>query len=126
MAELTTTTGFTRTALEAALERDGSPASVALRRPAFEAFEAMPTPSPDTEEWRYTDLRGLDLSFDPFVPEPPADSLDHVAPGLLEAAGEIGGRSGLAVQHNSTVVTGDLDPAAAAQGVVFTSLERAT
>jgi Fe-S cluster assembly protein SufD len=126
MAEITTTTGFTRTGLEAALERDGSPTSAAVRRKAFEAFEAMPSPSPETEEWRYTDLRGLDLTFDPFVPQPPADSLDQVAPGLLEAAGEIGERSGLAVQHNSTVVMTHLDPDAAAQGVVFTSLDQAT
>ena len=43
-------------------------------------------PSPETEEWRYTDLRDLDLSFDAHVPEPAASSIDEVDPELLEAA----------------------------------------
>jgi Fe-S cluster assembly protein SufD len=122
MTELATTTGFTRAALEEAVRRDvDSPG----RREAFEAFEASPTPSPETEEWRYTDLRELDLSLDAFVPEPAAPSLDEVDPELLEAAGELGERSGLSIQHNSSMVTTHLDPAAAARGVLFTSLDEA-
>jgi Fe-S cluster assembly protein SufD len=39
-----------------------------LRRNAFEAYRDVPIPSQETEEWRYTDLSGLDLSFVPHVP----------------------------------------------------------
>jgi Fe-S cluster assembly protein SufD len=83
-------------------------------------------PSPDTEEWRYTDLREFDFSqFTPFADEPTAETLDEVKPDLLEAAGEVGDRGGLSIQHNSTVITTHLDPAEAARGVVFTSLDQA-
>jgi Fe-S cluster assembly protein SufD len=125
MTESTATTEFSPEALDE-LARDGTRAqSSAARRRAFDAFRAMPTPSPDTEEWRYTDLRELDLSFVPFAAETPATNLDQVRPELLEAAGEVGERAGLSIQHNSTVVISNLDPDAAARGVVFTSLDRA-
>jgi Fe-S cluster assembly protein SufD len=113
-------------ALEEAIRRDPGSATAAARRPAFDDFESMPTPSPETEEWRYTDLRGLDLSFDAYAPEPGAETLDQVSPAFLEAAGELGERSGLSIQHNSTVVTTHLDPGAAARGVLFTSLDEAS
>jgi Fe-S cluster assembly protein SufD len=125
MAELATTAGFTREALEEILRREPGNAGGHDRMAAFQAFEAMPTPTPDTEEWRYTDLRELDLAFDPYRPQPRADTLDQVEPGPLDAAGEMGERSGLSIQHNSTVVTTHLDPAAAAQGVVLASLDEA-
>ncbi|MGH2555050.1 MAG: Fe-S cluster assembly protein SufD [Actinomycetota bacterium] len=126
MADIATATGFTREALEMIRARDGNGALRALRNTAFEQFEAMPMPSPDTEEWRYTDLREFDLSqFTPFADEPTAETLDEVKPDLLEAAGEVGDRGGLSIQHNSTVITTHLDPAEAARGVVFTSLDQA-
>ena len=118
----TAITGFTRQALEELASRDGG----ARRTAAFERFEAMPVPSPETEEWRYTDLREFDLStFQPFRAEPTSANLDDVAPDILAAAGQVGDRSGLAIQHNSTVVTAHLDPELAAQHVVFTSLDEA-
>src|SRR5439155_26837690 len=123
MTESTATTGFSPEALDE-LAREGSRAqSSATRRQAFDAFQAMPTPSPDTEEWRYTDLRELDLSFVPFAAEAPVTNLDEVRPEILEAAGEVGERAGLSIQHNSTVVISNLNPDAAARGVVFTSLD---
>ena len=124
MAETSTTSGFTREALQEIAGRDGGPK--AWRTSAFEQFEAMPVPSPETEEWRYTDLRDLDLS--PFVPygeEPTAATLDDVRPEILSAAGAVGERSGLAIQHNSSVITAHLDPAEGAKGVVFTSVDEA-
>ena len=96
-----------------------------MRESAFEQFEAMPMPSPETEEWRYTDLRELDLTNEAFVPEPSAATLDQVDPGVLGALGEVGERAGLSIQHNSSVVTTHLDPAGAAQGVLFTSIDEA-
>ena len=37
-------------------------------RRRFEEFEALPVPSQETEEWRYTDLSDFDLDFVPFSP----------------------------------------------------------
>jgi Fe-S cluster assembly protein SufD len=50
-------------------------------------------------------------------------TLDDVDPAILEAAGDVGDRAGLAIQHNATVATIHLDPALAARGVSFTSLD---
>jgi Fe-S cluster assembly protein SufD len=118
--------GFTQDALAAIAA--ASPASngraAAMRREAFETFRSMAMPSPETEEWRYTDLRGLDLSaYDPFVPHERAESLDDVDPGVLAAVGTLGERAGLAIQHDSSIVSVHLDPAAAAAGVVFGSID---
>ena len=138
MAETSTKTGFTREALaEIASKFDGGLAeprtnqydamSMGERRSlAFKQFEAMPMPSPETEEWRYTDLRDLDLT--PFIPhaeEPSAANLDDVRPEILAAAGAVGERSGLAIQHNSSVITTHLDPAEASKGVIFQSVDEA-
>jgi len=126
LAELATTTGFNRDVLDEIPQRDGKGFLTSLRTRAFEQFEATPMPSPETEEWRYTDLREFDLSrFTAFAEEPRAETLDDVKPDLLEAAGEVGERSGLSIQHNSTVITTHLDPAEAAKGVVFTSIDGA-
>jgi Fe-S cluster assembly protein SufD len=35
-----------------------------LRKTAFEEFRSLPIPSPETEEWRYTDLSSFDLSYE--------------------------------------------------------------
>jgi Fe-S cluster assembly protein SufD len=124
MAQVSTAMGFTREALDASRLRDGNGFIGALREQAFLRFEAMPMPSPETEEWRYTDLRGFDLgSFQPYQEEPATEDLDGVRPELLEAAGDVGDRAGLAIQHNSRVVTAHLDPELARQGVVFASLD---
>jgi Fe-S cluster assembly protein SufD len=120
--------GFTGQAFEEIATRaaTGDPRLDALRERAFAQFQAMPVPSPETEEWRYTDLRGFDLSaFRAGAEEPAAGTLDDVNPDVLEAAGDVGDRAGLAVQHNSTVVMAHLDPALAARGVVFASLDEA-
>ncbi|HXF58174.1 MAG TPA: Fe-S cluster assembly protein SufD [Actinomycetota bacterium] len=116
--------GFTPEALEELSKRDGAYAR--LRAEAFEQFRTMPMPSPETEEWRYTDLREFDLS--PFVPlalRPAAATLDEVDPALLEAVGALGERAGLAIQHDSSVVSVHLDPDLAQRGVVFSSLDEA-
>jgi Fe-S cluster assembly protein SufD len=125
MAETATTTGFTRETLEDVLRRGGD-SSAAQRRDALERFEAMPIPSQATEEWRYTDLSHFDFSaYLPHAEEPEAANLDGVSADAVAAAGHIGDRAGLAIQHNSTVVTIHLDPALADRGVTFTSLDRA-
>ncbi len=96
-----------------------------LRKQAFEEFVALPIPSQETEEWRYTDLSGLDLGFTPWVPGGRAANLDGVPEALLAAAGDVGARSGLQIQRNSEVMTTHVDPALTAKGVILTDLDRA-
>jgi len=126
MAGTGISTGFTRETVGELVRRDADGFIGELRNRAFEQFEAMPTPSPETEEWRYTDMREFDLSaFAPLAEEPPAANLDDVQADALAAVGEVGDRGGLSIQHNSTVVTTHLDPGEAAKGVIFTSLDEA-
>ncbi len=96
-----------------------------LRKEAFDAFGALPMPSQETEEWRYTDLSGLELTFDPYTAGGRAENLDGVPGEILAAAGDVGARAGLQIQHNSEVMLGHLDPALAERGVIFTSLDLA-
>src|SRR5262245_58255510 len=115
--------GFEKQSLERVAANGGGSK---LREQAFERFEAMPLPSAETEEWRYTDLS--DLLLDTFSldgQEPDAASLDQVAPAAQQALGEVGDRSGLAVQHNSSLVLAHLDPAAEKAGVRFGSIDAA-
>jgi len=75
----------------------------AIRRAAFEQYGALPIPSPETEEWRYTDLSELDLSFVP-----------HVR----------GDGGGSAPHASLTMTTSNQD--LASKGVVFCDLDQAT
>ncbi|SRR6266571_7127842 len=106
----TAATGFSRAALDQILSRDVD-ALRPLREQAFGQFEALPVPSPETEEWRYTDLRAFDLNrFEPHKPEPWTTTLDQVPQHVLQAAGAVGERAGLSIQHNSSVISSHLDP----------------
>jgi Fe-S cluster assembly protein SufD len=97
----------------------------ALRKQAFAEFEALPIPSQETEEWRYTDLSEFELTFAPFTAGGRAENLDGVPGEILDAAGEIGERAGLLIQHDSDVMVSHLDPALSAKGVVFADLDAA-
>jgi Fe-S cluster assembly protein SufD len=126
MVDVSTAAGFTRETLELVRRRDADGFVGAARDRAFERFEAMPMPSPETEEWRYTDLRDLDLgAFRPLHEEQRADTLDQVRTEALAAAGDVGERAGLAIQHNSTVVSTHLDQSLVARGVTFAPLDDA-
>ena len=96
-----------------------------LRRQAFADFEALPMPSQETEEWRYTDLSELELTFAPYTVGGRAENLDGVPGEVLEAAGDIGERAGLQIQHDSDVLVTHLDPGLVAKGVVFCDLDAA-
>ena len=85
-----------------------------LRRTAFERFVAMPIPSQDTEEWRYTDLSSFDLGFVPHTP-------GHGGP-VPEQSGNLGGAM---VQHNSSVAMTTSDQDVARRGVIFCDLDLA-
>lgn len=94
-----------------------------LRRRALGEFEAMPTPSQETEEWRYTDLSDFALEFAPYTPGGRAATLDGVPDEVLGAAGAIGDRAGLQIQHNSDAMLTHVDPALVARGVIFADLD---
>ncbi len=96
-----------------------------LRTRAFEEFRTLPIPSQETEEWRYTDLSEFELTHAPYTPGGRAGNLDGVPAEILEAAGDIGERAGLQIQHDSDVMVTHLDPALAARGVIFTDLDAA-
>ena len=82
-------------------------------------------PSQETEEWRYTDLSELRAHFAPYTAGGRTENLDGVPGEVLEAAGDIGERAGLQIQHNSDVMVTHLDPGLAAKGVVFCDLDAA-
>ena len=108
----TTTTTFDEQALAAL---PPVPAFVeVLRRTAFERFVAMPIPSQDTEEWRYTDLSTFELGFVPHTP-------GHGGP-VPEQSGNLGGAM---VQHNSSVAMTTSDQDVARRGVIFCDLDLA-
>jgi Fe-S cluster assembly protein SufD len=105
----------------------GEPTGVAdLRRRAVEAFRALPVPSQETEEWRYTDLSGLEFErFVPFSAGRRGANLDDLDEGVLAAVGEVGERAGLLIQHNSETATSHLHPDVARRGVLFEGLDDA-
>ena len=96
-----------------------------LRAQAFEEFRALPIPSQETEEWRYTDLSELDLGFAPWTAGGHADNLDEVPPQVMDAVGAVGERAGLQIQRNSEVLTSHLDPELASRGVLLMDLDDA-
>ena len=123
MSTVEVRTGFDQGALSALPE--GPRFISELRKQAFEEFVALPIPSQETEEWRYTDLSELDLGFAAWIPGGHADNLDEVPGEVMDAVGAVGDRAGLQIQRNSEVVTSHLDPALASQGVLLMDLDEA-
>ncbi|MGH2636222.1 MAG: Fe-S cluster assembly protein SufD [Actinomycetota bacterium] len=119
----TTENGFDEEAL-AALPATASFVET-LRKQAFDEFLALPIPSQETEEWRYTDLEAFDFGLRPFAEGGRADNLDDVPEAVLAAAGSVGERSGLQIQRNSEVALAHLDPRLVERGVWFGDLDRA-
>jgi Fe-S cluster assembly protein SufD len=104
-------TTFDRAALDALPIAPG--ATGAIRERAFAQFLAMPMPSPETEEWRYTDLSGFGLDFAPHMP-----GHDGAAP-----TPDAGGLAASMVQHNSSVVMTTSGQDLDARGVIFCDLD---
>jgi Fe-S cluster assembly protein SufD len=107
---------FTIEAVEELASLHGEPEWVrARRRDAFAAYERLPMPSRSDEEWRRTDIRGLDLStFEAF------ERADGAAP-----ADPIEDTAGVLRQRGSEPGVVELDPDVAARGVLLMPLSRA-
>jgi Fe-S cluster assembly protein SufD len=121
VSETATRTGFDEEALHALPA--STPFADGLRKQAFEEFLALPIPSQETEEWRYTDLSGLDLSFTSFVRGGGPEAVNKGK--ALQAAAVVGERAGLQIQRNSEVISTRLASGLAERGVIFTDLDRA-
>ena len=90
MPDTDTMAGFGREALESLVRREEDPFVADLRRRAFDEFEALPVPSPETEEWRYTDLRRFDLSdFVPVEGDTASREIDPEARAELDRQGVV-------------------------------------
>ena len=106
-------TTFDRAALDALPIAPG--ATGAIRERAFEQFQALPMPSPETEEWRYTDLSDFALDFAPHMP-------GH---GGGAPTPDAGGLAASMVQHNSSVVMTTSGQDLETRGVIFCDLDLA-
>jgi Fe-S cluster assembly protein SufD len=104
-------TTFDRAALDALPIAPGS--TGAIRERAFAQFEALPMPSHETEEWRYTDLSDFALDFVPHAP-----GHGHGAPAPAEA-----GLAASILQHNSSVVMTTSGQDLDTKGVIFCDLD---
>src|SRR5438309_8116219 len=108
-------------------QRTGEPEWLAARRrEAFARFESLPWPDQSAEEWRHTDIRGLDLDLFDALPDP------HPEVGELEdlpeavrgvAIGKKGDRLGLGIRLDADLVHSRLSPKLAEAGVVLGQLE---
>jgi len=80
----------------------------------------LPLPTLRDEHWRYTSLRGIDFSA--FAPAASATQAPSAEGTILQ----VGREAGRLVQRDGLVtIVQELDPAIAAQGVVFSTLEQA-
>ena len=87
-------------------------ATAAVRERAYAEFGTLPMPSPETEEWRYTDLSGFALDFRPHTP------------GHGEGApAPVGDLAATMLQHNSSVVMTTSGQDLDARGVIFCDLD---
>ena len=112
--------GFTQAAFDAFLSTRHEPAWLTeLRRESWEAFQAMPLPGRDEEEWRRTDIRLLRL--DKFGL--PGDNTGgaQLPLGVLTEGVTLGGRT---ATLNSIPVEHQLERKWADRGVVFGSLDK--
>jgi len=111
--------------IPALADGDASPQFLrGYRQRAWEAFEGLPMPVTTDEPWRRTDIRELQAGVFRLPDEQTALALPDVPAEYLQPiAGEQHGGQVLLLPGDRSVVK--LDPALAAQGVVFTDLATA-
>jgi Fe-S cluster assembly protein SufD len=113
--------GFTEEAVKELIERRGEPEWMQQRRlDSWKAYESIPMPTRQDEEWRRTDLRGLRLDeIEPYG----AEGAPQGTPLPDAEAGEQYG--GVLAFWNGERVEHRLSDALRQQGVVFTDLRTA-
>lgn len=120
MTQTAIQTGFTQAAFDAFLAARQEPAWLTeLRRESWAAFQEMPLPGRNEEEWRRTDIRGLRL--DKFGLPGEGGAGAPLPPGVLTEGVALGG---LSTAQNSLPVESRLDRKWADRGVVFGSLDQ--
>ncbi len=93
------------------------------RREAWERYRALPMPTRKSEEWRYTDLSGLEPeAFRPLEPAVDEVGLEALPAAVRAVLARSDARAGLSVQRNGTRLHHHLDPALREAGVVFAPL----
>jgi Fe-S cluster assembly protein SufD len=97
------------------------------RAEAWAAWQSLPMPSRKDEEWRRTDISGLDLeSVVPFLAESHRVESQEALPEALRASLDEGaGRGGLLVHGNSSPIFRQLSADVSAKGVIFTDMDTA-
>ncbi|MBI4507420.1 MAG: Fe-S cluster assembly protein SufD [Chloroflexi bacterium] len=119
------TTGLSRAAVEAVARASADPDWLRARRlEAWAACEQTPFPTVQDEDWRRTDISGIDFdAFAPVAAPPQAVARFADLPAALRGVlAEESGRAGLVVQLDDGRYYVELDPALAAKGVVLTTL----
>lgn len=132
VTDVTQETGFSRAGVEAlARERQELDQVREARLKAWEVYERLPAPLRSDEEWRRTDLRGLKLNkVSPFAgiaatSVDPLTALQEAGVENAEAQIALGPNAGVVVQRDAATILSVLDPAVAAQGVIFSDLSTA-
>ena len=115
--------GFSEANFEAFLMgRDEPSWLLERRRKAFEAFAAMPMPSPRDEEWRRTDIRGLKLGN--FAPPATGDVSAEAKAAMTPAWETLSGHYATGLEHLNASPTRKADPAKLG-GAIFVDLATA-
>jgi Fe-S cluster assembly protein SufD len=119
----TATGGFSEASFEAFLKgRDEPSWLLERRRKAFEAFAAMPMPSPRDEEWRRTDIRGLKLGG--FALPDPGGPSDEARSLMAPSWETLSGHYATGLEHLNASPTRKADPARLG-GAIFVDLATA-
>jgi Fe-S cluster assembly protein SufD len=132
VADIAQETGFSREGVEALARERQDPDKVReARLKAWEVYERLPAPARSDEEWRRTDIRGLKLNrVSPFAgitatSVDPLTALQEAGVENAEAQIALGPNAGVVVQRDAATILSALDPAVAAQGVIFSDLSTA-
>jgi Fe-S cluster assembly protein SufD len=113
--------GFTAEAIADLLQRRDEPLWMRERRQAaWQAWEEIPMPTRQDEEWRRTDLRGLRL--DQVEPYGPASAGELSLVPTLESQAKLAGFLGI---RDAQVAERHLEEEWAVRGVIFTDLATA-
>jgi Fe-S cluster assembly protein SufD len=122
------TKGFSREAVEELSHRRNEPDWLRQQRlAAWEQYERIPMPKRTDEEWRRTDIRLLPIDeVAPFTDlNERVSSRAELPASVARQLAEAGEVSGVVVQRGSSTVYFEVDPALAAQGVIFADLDTA-